>query len=419
MLAPTSNQRLLSYLTGWVTLCGWICLWATTSFPFMIQALHTVLRPDYVPKGWQTTLLMWVSGTIAFIINAFSRRSLAWFVGAMFLVHILAFFAIVIALAAFGDSNSADKVFHAWYNTGGWSTQGLSFMLGLVNPIFGFVGVDGPIHMAEEIHGAAVVVPRAVMSSITLSGLLGFSIALIITFTTPDFQAVLNSSSKYPFMEVFQATLGSNGAAAFLVAVVIALAQASTTASLAVASRLLWSFSRDRGVPFWQWLRVVNVRSTIPLRCVSVSTTIFFLLSLIVLGSSDVFNAIVSISIVGLYSSYLFPITLLLWRRVTGGIISRSAAPADGVLFNSSGQQLVWGPWRIPGLFGIVNNVVACAFMTVVWVFSFWPTSLPVTADSMNYSSVTFVGVIVVALGYYFFRGKKDYLGPVNEVGAR
>lgn len=152
MLAPTSSQKLLSYLTGWVTLCGWISLWATTSFPFMIQGLHSILSPNYDPRPWQTTILMWVSGIIAFVINAFSRRSLAWFIGAMFLVHILAFFAVIISLAAFADSNSASQVFHTWYNEGQWSSQGLAFMLGLVNPIFGFVGVDGPIHVRHLQH---------------------------------------------------------------------------------------------------------------------------------------------------------------------------------------------------------------------------------------------------------------------------
>lgn len=68
---------------------------------------------------------------------------------------------------------------------------------------------------------------------------------------------------------------------------------------------------------------------------------------------------------------------------------------------------------------GIANNVVAVAFMTVVWVFSFWPTSLPVTTDSMNWSSVTFVGVIMVALMYYYTRGRRDYVGPVSEIGGR
>ena len=79
----------------------------------------------------------------------------------------------------------------------------------------------------------------------------------------------------------------------------------------------------------------------------------------------------------------------------------------------------MWGPWRIPGWLGIANNVVAVGFMTVVWVFSFWPTTLPVAADNMNYSSVTFVGVCVVASIWYYIRGKKDYVGPVNELGTR
>lgn len=73
----------------------------------------------------------------------------------------------------------------------------------------------------------------------------------------------------------------------------------------------------------------------------------------------------------------------------------------------------------MPGVWGIINNAFACGFIFVVWVFSFFPTELPVDAESMNYSSVIFAGVLLAAMGYYFWRGRKEYVGPVIEVGAQ
>lgn len=154
MLAPTSSQRLLSYLTGWVTVCGWCALYTSASFLCvnMIQSLATLIHSEYQPKNWQTTLLMWASGLVAFAVNASSRKTLAWFVGTMFLLHVLAFFATIITLSTLGNYNTPSVVFDTWINNGNWPSQGVSFMIGLLSPVFGFVGVDGPIHVCYRIY---------------------------------------------------------------------------------------------------------------------------------------------------------------------------------------------------------------------------------------------------------------------------
>ena len=93
MLALMSSQRLLSYLTGCVTSCGGCALHDCVNPPGVsnIQSLAAFIRSDYQRKQWQTTLMMWASGSIAFAVNTISRKALAWFVGLMSLLRVLVF----------------------------------------------------------------------------------------------------------------------------------------------------------------------------------------------------------------------------------------------------------------------------------------------------------------------------------------
>jgi choline transport protein len=55
-------------------------------------------------------------------------------------------------------------------------------------------------------------------------------------------------------------------------------------------------------------------------------------------------------------------------------------------------------------------------FLLPVALFAFWPLTTPVTASTMNWASVVFVEVMVVALIHYFIWGKNNYEGPVMKV---
>lgn len=64
------------------------------------------------------------------------------------------------------------------------------------------------------------------------------------------------------------------------------------------------------------------------------------LLALINIGSATAFNDVVSLTVSGLYTSYLISASLLLYRRVTGGV---QDAAIDPSLANTKGAELVWG----------------------------------------------------------------------------
>lgn len=146
-------------------------------------------------------------------------------------------------------------------------------------------------------------------------------------------------------------------------------------------------------------------------------TVIVLLLSLTALGNPTVLSQIYSVSTTSLYATYILPMALLLWRRISGGITIRSASASGAVLFNRPGGQLVWGPWRIPGWLGIVNNAFACAFMSLVFIVSVLPQEIPVEIDNMRWCSVLFVFFLLISGIMYVTIGRKSYAGPVNEVG--
>lgn len=153
-------------------------------------------------------------------------------------------------------------------------------------------------------------------------------------------------------------------------------------------------------------------RTSIPVYTIAFTTTVSVLLSLITLGSSVAFNNIVNLSIAGLYSSYLLSCTLLLWRRLQ----SQGINPHNTHVAKVGPENLHWGPWHVPGILGVANNLFACIYLFVLWFWAFWPPARPVVAENMNFSMLTFGGTALFATAWYFLRGKKEYRGPIIEV---
>jgi ABC-type antimicrobial peptide transport system permease subunit len=137
-------------------------------------------------------------------------------------------------------------------------------------------------------------------------------------------------------------------------------------------------------------------------------------LGLINIGSAVALNGIISMAVSGMYLSYLIVAVLLLWRRCTGGISLYNEG--EDMLVNVPGAKLQWGPFHIPGLWGILINSYGVIYMIIVVFFSFWPTQMSVDKTTMNFSVVGTIGTILLALIYYVFRARHVYSGPVIEL---
>jgi amino acid transporter len=92
----------------------------------------------------------------------------------------------------------------------------------------------------------------------------------------------------------------------------------------------------------------------------------------------------------------------------------RQATP--GIDDEFAGLRFGWGPWRVKGIFGTINNVYACVYMIYVIFWSVWPPATPVSANTMNYSIVVTGGVMILSGVWYVLWGYREFKGPIVEV---
>lgn len=97
------------------------------------------------------------------------------------------------------------------------------------------------------------------MYTIIINGTLAFAMIIALLFCLTDIEAALGAASTmfYPFLEVFYAAVNSRAGACAMASIILVLAVASSVGIYASASRLMWSFARDKGLPFSEHLMKV------------------------------------------------------------------------------------------------------------------------------------------------------------------
>lgn len=291
--------------------------------------------------------------------------------------------------------------------------------------------------MAEEIANASKVIPQTLMLSIGINGCLGFGILIATMFCTgPDLGGKLGEITGYPYMGIFLEATNSVSGSLAMSAIILVVYIGELMGLLAAASRQLWSFSRDRGVPGWRlWSRVRNHSITLkssfiikltpcrkqistsrqlPVPALIVSVTIAWLLAIIRIGSNVAMENIVSMAVSAIYLSYLMVSVLLFVRRVRGDISLYN--DSEDEIINVPGANLVWGPFRCPGILGTIINGYAIIYITIIIFFSFWPSTMDPTIATMNWSILAIGSAIFFAILYYIFHARHVYTGPIVEV---
>ena len=459
MLAPTKYKRVLSYIVGWLTSLAWIATVATETLfaGTMIQGILTLdyspeargeVGTGYEPKLWQGTLLTWLVILGCIFVNVVIPNWLPRFEILILVFHIAGFFAILVTLLVVTPNLGTNaSVWLTSINGGGFPTQGLSYCVGFLGNVATFVGADASVHLAEEVSNAAVNIPRAILGAMLINGLVGFAMMVTVLYCIGDPMKILEPSTGFAFINIFFNSVRSVAGATVMTAVVLLLTWACAVGITTTASRMTWSFARDKGFPFSRFIGKVYPSTAIPVNAVFVVTGLAALLTLIYVGSSVAFNDVISLTITGFYGSYFLPSILLLYHRVKGNVLPRGsnvdtadvAEVTDEVKHGhlqqeqppsyqaASGQtavvnvRLVWGPWHVPGLLGTINNAYACCYMIFVIFWSVWPPDWEVQAESMNYSVVVTGGVMILSTIWYFVRGKREYKGPLidQEVASK
>lgn len=88
------------------------------------------------------------------------------------------------------------------------------------------------------------------MWSTYLNSVLGLIMVITLVFTWGNAEEIIKTDTGYPFIQVLFNVTKSRAATIVLSSILVITLTASVIACVATASRQLWAFARDKGVPF-------------------------------------------------------------------------------------------------------------------------------------------------------------------------
>jgi len=111
--------------------------------------------------------------------------------------------------------------------------------------------------MAEETRHASDVIPKAMVASYFINGLMVFLMLITYCFCLSDLDTAFQSATGFPFIAVFATAVGSAEGAAAITSLLIVLIVFSVTNYMAACSRQVFAFARDKGFPLYSWIAKV------------------------------------------------------------------------------------------------------------------------------------------------------------------
>jgi len=241
--------------------------------------------------------------------------------------------------------------------------------------------------MAEEVADPAVKVPRAMSLCVPVGGIAGLFFIIPICATMPDLADILGSPSGQAIPYIFHMVMGSPGGGLGLTFLVLGVTMFCSISITVAASRCTCAFARDDAIPGAKIFAIVNSKLGVPVWSLVLVTVVQMLLGLINLGSSSAFTAFVSVGVIALAVSYAIPIAIsLLWNNR---------------------REVNQARWNCGPVIGPIVNAVALIWISFEVVLFSMPTALPVTAISMNYASMVFVGFLTISAVWYFVYARR------------
>lgn len=339
------------WLTATMNLVGQIAIVAAIDFGCASELGATLGLP---PRATFVLLALILASHA--LVNALSVRLVAWANDFSATVHVVGVAVLVGALFAFGRARPASFLFETGFTTRADGDAWLGFANGLVLSMFTFTGYDASAHLSEETHDPARTAPRGIVTSVAVSAVAGYLLLAGITLAIRDLPAI--AGSDHAALAVMRTSLG-DGMGRLAMSLAIAAMWFCGLSSVTSASRTLWAFARDGGLPASALLRRVGARTKTPLVAIGVVTVGPFLLVVGTAPFSDaLFDAMAKMATMGLYVSYATPVLL-------------------GAIARHRGRWRTMGPVQL-GRFGLPVAWTAVVWSAVVlFVCSLPPNDLP------------------------------------------
>jgi amino acid transporter len=244
-----------------------------------------------------TTLLTDMSGYLIFATTAVLVVACLWFAPAIDISRLWTFTNYS------GDAGGG--VFPASEN------MSYLFLLCLLLPVYTITGYDASAHTSEETKNAATAVPKGIVSAVLWSSLVGWIMICAITLAIPDMNAAA-AQGWGMFFGTMDAILPAGLKTLLYLGIFIAQLICGL-ATVTSASRMLFAFSRDDGMPVGsKALASVSPKYRTPVTAIwtaSILAVLYVLLAMsIKVGGTSIYVIVVNSTLVFLFLSFTVPL---------------------------------------------------------------------------------------------------------------
>ncbi|ODV93495.1 hypothetical protein PACTADRAFT_46876 [Pachysolen tannophilus NRRL Y-2460] len=401
--SPDSIRVPLSFVIGCsnsVALCAGVC---SVDFGFAGELLSAV----YISKDGDFDITVYnkygifaacLLAHVALVTFSRGKTAAVQSVSSYANIGICLLFFIAVPIGTkinMGGFNDGKFIFGDMENYGGWSNTGWEFCNGWMVCIWTIGGFDSCVHMSEEANSTGFSIPIGIIGSISICWIVGFFICITLgACMSTDVDSVIDTGSGEAIAQIIYDSLGKKWAVAFMS--LICICQFMMGASLLLAaSRQIWAFSRDDGLPFAKYIKVVNKKYRQPLRATYFAGGLSLFICCLTLAGDTAADALFSLAVAGNYLAWTTPIFL----RLTVGR-----------------EKFKPGAFYLGPIFSPIVNWIAVFWTAFVIILCMFPSSSSVTASTMNYTVVINPGVWVLSILFYFTYKYKYYHGPKSNL---
>jgi len=268
-------------------------------------------------------------------------------------------------------------------NTQGWPYW-WAFVVGLLQAQWTFTGYDASASVSEETVDPRRRVPWGIVMAVVVSSVMGYLLLMALTLAIRDIRGVLDardaSGHEIPAVVAILTTALGERAGGLVTGLAATAMWFCGLSTVTWTSRVIYAFARDGGMPASAVWRRVSATHLTPAPAIWLSVAIAFVATI----SSGTYAVVTSISVIGLYVSYIVPVYLA-WRA------------------RGSAMEVSRGPWHL-GRFGSPTNVVAMLWVVFITVILAIP-------DNMR-AGKTIVGLTAALSAWYLLAERHRFRGP-------
>lgn len=243
------------------------------------------------------------------------------------------------------------------------------FALGLILPAYTITGFDASAHVSEETVGASHQVPRGIVRSVLVSSIVGWVMLCAIVLAMKDPELAMQDGEKM-FVTTLSSTMQIKWSRFLCICIVIAqyLCGLATVTS---ASRMLFAFARDHGLPGSGLLKQVSKRFQTPAIAIWAVSMIAVLFTVY----TPVYSTITTVCAIFLYISYVIPTALGFmtlgkrWQTLGPWQLGKWFRPLAMVSILGSMGLIIIGV-QPPNDQAAIVLLAAIVFLAVYWIVS-------------------------------------------------